>query len=178
MLKKKYRFGEYKWENTHLFVPMSFTTSHHWFHLVFKSSPPQLFLSYIISSSSSQGQQPNMASPSENFASKLTALVVDDDGMPRRIHQMTLSNLGVNNTCVKNGKETVEIRQHGKKFDLILMDKDMPEMNGTEVYFIYITPQFLHLYITMHARVHSCLFRRGLVFYFCYKKNIYACMHA
>lgn len=98
-----------------------------------------------------------MASPSQNFASKLTALVVDDDAMTRRIHQMTLSNLGVNNTCVKNGKEAVEIHQYGKKFDLILMDKDMPEMNGTEVYFIYITSQFLHLYITMHARVHSCV---------------------
>ncbi|AET03172.1 putative histidine kinase response regulator and transcription factor RR-A-type family [Medicago truncatula] len=73
-----------------------------------------------------------MASPSQNFASKLTALVVDDDAMTRRIHQMTLSNLGVNNTCVKNGKEAVEIHQYGKKFDLILMDKDMPEMNGTE----------------------------------------------
>jgi len=92
-----------------------------------------------------------MASPSENFASKLTALVVDDDAMTRRIHQMTLSNLGFNITCLKNGKEAVEIHQHGKKFDLILMDKDMPEMNGTEVYFIYITPQFLHLYITIRA---------------------------
>lgn len=68
----------------------------------------------------------------ENFASKLTALVVDDTEIIRKIHQKMLNSLGVKTQGAKNGKEALEIHSYGQKFDLILMDKDMPIMNGVE----------------------------------------------
>lgn len=73
-----------------------------------------------------------MASP-QNFGSKLTALVVDDNMINRKIHQKMLNNFGVKTHGVENGKEAVDIHWYGQKFDLILMDMDMPIMNGIEV---------------------------------------------
>lgn len=37
------------------------------------------------------------------------------------------------NHAVENGKEAVDIHCSGQSFDLILMDSDMPIMNGIEV---------------------------------------------
>ncbi|AES81690.1 two-component response regulator 24 [Medicago truncatula] len=72
-----------------------------------------------------------MASP-QNFVSKLTALVVDDNIINRKIHQKMLNKFGVKSQGVENGKEAVDIHWRGQKFDLILMDMDMPIMNGIE----------------------------------------------
>ncbi|KAK3415272.1 hypothetical protein EUGRSUZ_H00821 [Eucalyptus grandis] len=64
--------------------------------------------------------------------SELTALVVDDDGVSQKIHHRLLNILGIENDVVANGKEAVDIHLSGKKFNLILMDRDMPVMNGIE----------------------------------------------
>ncbi|XP_039021840.1 two-component response regulator 24-like [Hibiscus syriacus] len=50
----------------------------------------------------------------------------------RTIHHRLLDNLGIENVAVGNGKEAVDIHCSGKTFDLILMDMDMPIMNGIE----------------------------------------------
>ncbi|XVE72819.1 hypothetical protein DITRI_Ditri11bG0069200 [Diplodiscus trichospermus] len=63
---------------------------------------------------------------------KITALVVDDNMVNRTIHQRLLDNLGIENEVVCNGKEAVDVHCSGKNFDLILMDMDMPIMNGIE----------------------------------------------
>ncbi|KAK7336929.1 hypothetical protein VNO77_17482 [Canavalia gladiata] len=68
----------------------------------------------------------------ENSVTELTALVVDDDKFCRMIHQMLLNRVGVKNQAVENGKEAVEIHNGGQSFDLILMDRDMPVMDGIE----------------------------------------------
>jgi CheY-like chemotaxis protein len=97
-----------------------------------------------------------MASP-QNFASELTALVVDDKKSYQKIHQMMLNNFGVKSHVVENGKEAVDIHLHGKKFDLILMDMDMPIMNGIEVYIClinYITPQ-VSIYISSTSKKYN-----------------------
>ncbi|KAK8611749.1 hypothetical protein V6N13_131791 [Hibiscus sabdariffa] len=62
----------------------------------------------------------------------MTALVVDDNTVNRMIHHRLLDNLGIENVAVVNGKEAVDIHCSGKTFDLILMDMDMPVMNGIE----------------------------------------------
>ncbi|KAK7245295.1 hypothetical protein RIF29_40134 [Crotalaria pallida] len=67
-----------------------------------------------------------------DLTTKLTALVVDDDKLARMIHQRMLNKVGVKNHAVENGKEAVDIHCSGQNFDLILMDKDMPIMNGFE----------------------------------------------
>ncbi|KAK7245267.1 hypothetical protein RIF29_40105 [Crotalaria pallida] len=67
-----------------------------------------------------------------DLATQLTALVVDDNTINRRIHQKLLKNAGVKNQAVGNGKEAVDIHCYGQSFNLILMDMDMPIMNGIE----------------------------------------------
>ncbi|GLU07856.1 hypothetical protein SLE2022_247960 [Rubroshorea leprosula] len=61
-----------------------------------------------------------------------TALVVDDDIINRKIHRKLLDNLGIESETVTNGKEAVDVHCDGKNFDLILMDLEMPIMNGIE----------------------------------------------
>lgn len=66
-------------------------------------------------------------------AAKITALVVDDSRINQSIHRKLLNNLGIENQVAANGKEAVDVHCSGKQFDLILMDMDMPIMNGIEV---------------------------------------------
>ncbi|PKI76812.1 hypothetical protein CRG98_002798 [Punica granatum] len=63
---------------------------------------------------------------------KPTALVVDDNKLNRMIHGKLLDVLGIKNRAVENGEEAIEVHLSGEKFDLILMDRDMPVMNGIE----------------------------------------------
>ncbi|XP_028765597.1 two-component response regulator 24-like [Neltuma alba] len=64
---------------------------------------------------------------------ELRALVVDDQEMLRRIHERMLNSVGVTNVeTVENGQEAINIHRAGRSFDLILMDLDMPIMNGIE----------------------------------------------
>lgn len=65
--------------------------------------------------------------------SKLTALVVDDSFVNQTIHQKLLNRLGIENDVVTNGKEAVDVYCSGRNYDLILMDMDMPIMNGIQV---------------------------------------------
>lgn len=75
-----------------------------------------------------------------NFGSQITALVVDDNVLNRRIHEKLLESAGVrNHEGVENGKVAVDIHCHGRRFDLILMDMDMPIMNGIQVILTLIT---------------------------------------
>ncbi|KAG6657697.1 two-component response regulator 24-like [Carya illinoinensis] len=69
---------------------------------------------------------------STSAAKKITALVVDDDSVNQTIHSKMLENLGIQNQVVRNGKEAVDLHSSGNNFDLILMDMDMPVMNGIE----------------------------------------------
>ncbi|KAK4573339.1 hypothetical protein RGQ29_031343 [Quercus rubra] len=63
---------------------------------------------------------------------KITALVVDDDTINQMFHHRLLDNLGIRNQVVRNGKEAIDVHCSGKNFDLILMDMEMPVMNGIE----------------------------------------------
>ncbi|MED6109985.1 Two-component response regulator 24 [Stylosanthes scabra] len=69
---------------------------------------------------------------SQNLSTQLRALVVDDNILNRKIHERMLNGLGVECMVVANGKEAVDVHFYGQSFDLILMDKDMPIMNGIE----------------------------------------------
>ncbi|XP_014494983.1 two-component response regulator ORR41 [Vigna radiata var. radiata] len=73
------------------------------------------------------------ATESDNSRTQLKVLIVDDDKVVRLTHKMLLDRVGVkDHVAVENGKEAVELHNNGQSFDLILMDKDMPVMNGIE----------------------------------------------
>ena len=85
-----------------------------------------------------QGKGKGLMEP-QNSGTELTALIVDDDKLGRMIHQGLLKRAGVKSEAVKNGKEAVDIHSNGQRFDIILMDKEMPIMNGIEVHSYIIT---------------------------------------
>ena len=69
---------------------------------------------------------------------QVSALIVDDDRVIRKIHSMILSSLKVKSEMAVNGKEAVDLFRSGANFDIVFMDLEMPIMNGIEVLFLRI----------------------------------------
>ena len=69
----------------------------------------------------------------EPSSKTITALVVDDEDCTRMVHRMLLFRQGIEAVLAENGKEAVDLIRSGQNFDLILMDRDLPVMNGIEV---------------------------------------------
>jgi CheY-like chemotaxis protein len=67
---------------------------------------------------------------------KFSVLIVDDDPIIRKIHRVLLSKFTTEIQVAENGKEAVDRYRSGALFDLVLMDMDMPIMNGLEVCFL------------------------------------------
>ena len=62
-----------------------------------------------------------------------TALLVDDVAINREIVMAMLEDTRLNFVCAADGREAVELFSSApKKFDVILMDINMPEMDGVE----------------------------------------------
>ena len=62
-----------------------------------------------------------------------TILLVEDIEINRVIVISTLEDTGMNFICAENGREAVELfSADPKKYDIILMDINMPEMDGVE----------------------------------------------
>lgn len=64
---------------------------------------------------------------------RLSALVVDDDVVIRKIHVAQLQKHGFETRAVENGKLAVDLIRSGEVFDVIFTDFNMPVMNGIEV---------------------------------------------
>ncbi|KAK7397375.1 hypothetical protein VNO78_18545 [Psophocarpus tetragonolobus] len=70
---------------------------------------------------------------SDEKETKISALVVDDDAIIRKIHKTMLERLfNMEAETVKDGKEAVDLHLSGANFDIIFMDKEMPIMDGHE----------------------------------------------
>ncbi|KAI3455953.1 hypothetical protein Pfo_012616 [Paulownia fortunei] len=63
---------------------------------------------------------------------KICALVVDDDPLVRKVHRMLLNRYGLETESAENGKEAVDLFVSGKSYDLVLMDMEMPVMDGSQ----------------------------------------------
>ena len=71
------------------------------------------------------------AAPGPSFAAEnpLRVLVAEDVAVNRKVINLYLSRLGYHPTSVNNGREALEAAG-SKNFDVILMDMQMPEMDG------------------------------------------------
>lgn len=68
---------------------------------------------------------------SENCPRTLSVLVAEDNAVNRRLIETLLQSAGHHVTAVANGKQAFALFE-SQVFDLILMDIEMPEMNGLE----------------------------------------------
>jgi len=91
-----------------------------------------------------------MAAEGSEVALKYTALVVEDMPIIRAVEQVFLSARGFKTEEVENGKEAVDLFTAGKSFDVVLMDMEMPVMNGIQV---YIYTYVLNIYQASNLRV-------------------------
>ncbi len=66
----------------------------------------------------------------DTYKNIINVLVVDDDPINRLVIDKFLSNLGVNATITENGHQALNLILQENNFDLILMDLQMPIMDG------------------------------------------------
>ena len=76
-----------------------------------------------------QGQPTTNQSP---LISAASLLVVDDNSMNRIMLSRYITKLGYQATLVENGRRALD-KLEGEPFDLVLLDVEMPEMDGYQV---------------------------------------------
>jgi response regulator of citrate/malate metabolism len=69
----------------------------------------------------------------EMAAQVVKVLVVDDEALIRRIHRAMLTGFGFEVTEIKDAKDAVNSFINQDEYDLVLMDNEMPEMDGVQV---------------------------------------------
>jgi two-component system chemotaxis response regulator CheY len=62
----------------------------------------------------------------------MRALIIDDTRISRLIVDGILKGIGVETHEASNGNEALKILQHEGPFDVVLLDWNMPEMNGLQ----------------------------------------------
>ena len=62
----------------------------------------------------------------------LRILIAEDDTMNQFVIRKLMKRWGINFQIANNGKEAIEYLMNEEPYDLLLMDFDMPEMNGSE----------------------------------------------
>jgi len=72
-----------------------------------------------------------MASINDVFSGK-TVLIVEDNENSDSYFRAALHKYGVSTLSAGNGKEAIRIFGENKQIDLVLMDLNMPEMDGFE----------------------------------------------
>lgn len=77
-----------------------------------------------------KSESPKSSIPKPPDFSGKRILVVEDNKTNQAVAQALLKHTGAEVTLVENGKEAVEMLAKNPAFDLVLMDIQMPEMNG------------------------------------------------
>ncbi|KAL9239706.1 hypothetical protein vseg_014003 [Gypsophila vaccaria] len=63
---------------------------------------------------------------------KYSALIVDDDILIRNVHKKYLSKNGFEVQMAENGLQALELLHAGNQYDLLIMDLEMPIMDGIQ----------------------------------------------
>ena len=87
--------------------------------------------SFDLELEKSNGVESESESESESVRNGVKVLVVDDDKVNQQVVCRYLETMGVNSEVAEDGKQAVK-RWEKTKFDLILMDLQMPVLNGFE----------------------------------------------
>ena len=64
---------------------------------------------------------------------KISVLIVEDDLLVQKIHNVMMTKFGTEVQLAANGKEAVDLFLSGASFDLILIDLEMPIIDGIKV---------------------------------------------
>ena len=97
-------------------------------------NPPELFDNGRAAGGVNNATNRTGARPSRPARqSGLDVLVVDDSVSVRRVLTNLFQNHGWRPTAAKDGMEALEILQAGKRFDSVLLDMEMPRMDGYEL---------------------------------------------
>lgn len=94
----------------------------------------------------------------EEFAIRLKSkkvLIVEDNLVNQRLIKHVLQKVGINSTIAGNGKEAIAILENQQDFNLIIMDLQMPVMDGYEA--TNIIRQKLKLHIPIIAMTATAL---------------------
>jgi CheY-like chemotaxis protein len=76
-------------------------------------------------------EEPQIVQAPQNENISTRVLLAEDNPVNQELAQLMLANIECEVTLVENGLQAVEqIQTHGDKFDLVLMDCQMPEMDG------------------------------------------------
>ncbi len=89
-------------------------------------------LRFPIRTPAAEGRENGAAGVTGKVNRKLNVLVVDDESMVRDVLQEYLSGDGHDVTAAKDGAEALERFKNGK-YDLVITDRAMPEMNGDQL---------------------------------------------
>lgn len=97
-----------------------------------KQSQLQGVLEYAMGFTTSlEGRSKRMALPDDAQARKLNVLLAEDNEINQKVVSMLLSKYGHKVELANNGVQAIE-RHQKQSYDLILMDVQMPEMDGLE----------------------------------------------
>jgi CheY-like chemotaxis protein len=91
-------------------------------------------LTGLLSNTAATDQHPSLSAQSSGADAaplNATVLLVEDNKVNQEVAKAMLKMLGCETTSVINGKEALDlIIDQEKRFDLVLMDCQMPEMDG------------------------------------------------
>jgi len=100
-----------------------------WFTVPFGKCPPSFEPADAAAQSGKQDKEAVSTGPGDNGR---LILLAEDNPVNRKLTQLQLNKLGYAVNSVTNGQEAVEAVKEGKPYSLILMDCQMPVMDGLE----------------------------------------------